>query len=500
MRSSTQSGFDAWAYLRFSIIGGLLANPPEKGGLQHELEQLARKRYRHPTKKDQWITFGFSTIERWYYKAMNNNDPVVALRRQIRTDVGLNRAMSSALIAELKKQYKDYPGWSYQLHADNLKALMQEDSSFENPPPSYSTVYRQMQKNGWLKRKSTSGCKTPGRLKAEERLEQREVRSFESPYVHGLWHLDFHSGKRIVDAHGEWYTPKALCILDDHSRLCCHIQWYLDETADTLIHGLTQALHKREIPRGLMTDNGSAMLAEEFRNGLFKLGIVHDKTLPYSPYQNGKQEAFWGQLEGRLIAMLSKVEPLTLDFLNRATQAWAEQEYNRSIHEETGQTPLDRMLSGHDVGRPTLDGETLRFYFTAKVKRIQRRSDGTLQVKGVRFEVPSRFRHLKHLHVAYQPSNLAMAYLIDEKTGDNIGQISPQDKTKNAQGARRTLEPLSTIAEVDDSSVSETETIPPLLRKLLSDYAATGLPPAYIPKGETSPDNGCTKYNDEHLF
>jgi transposase InsO family protein len=499
MNSSIQRGFDAWAYLRFSIIGGLLANPPQKGDLKLELEQLAQKRYRHPIKKEQWITFGFSTIERWYYKAVNHHDPVNALGRKIRADVGLNRTMSSALIVELKKQYKIYPGWSYQLHADNLNALVQEKPSL-GKPPSYSTVYRQMQKNGWIKYKSGSSRKTQGKLKAEKRLEQREVRSFESPYVHGLWHLDFHSGKRIVDIQGEWYTPKALCILDDHSRLCCHIQWYLDETADTLIHGFTQALHKRGIPRSLMTDNGSAMVAEEFQNGLFKLSIAHDKTLPYSPYQNGKQEAFWGQLEGRLIAMLSKVEPLTLDFLNQATQAWVEQEYNRSIHEETGRTPLDRMLSGPDVGRPPLDGETLRFYFTAKVKRTQRRSDGTLQVKGVRFEIPSRFRHLKHLHVAYQPSNLTMAYLIDGRTGDDIGKIFPQDKLKNAQGARKALEPLSTAAEAEDSSVSDTDIIPPLLRKILSDYAATGLPPAYIPRGETSSTDGTTKYNDEHLF
>lgn len=499
MSLSTQCGGDPWAYLRFSIIGGLLSAPLEKGDLRRELKRLSKKRYRHPIKTDQWITFGFSTIERWYYNAVHSHDPVKALARKIRNDIGQNRAMSSALIVELKKQYKKYPQWSYQLHADNLEALIQGNSSL-GEIPSYSTVYRQMQKNGWFKRKNGSRRKTSGELKAEQRLEQREVRSFESPYVHGLWHLDFHSGKRIVDVHGEYHTPKVLCILDDHSRLCCHIQWYLDETADTLIHGFIQAVQKRGIPRSLMSDNGSAMVAEEFQNGLFKLSISHDKTLPYSPYQNGKQEAFWGQLEGRLVAMLSKVEPLTLEFLNQATQAWVEQEYNRSIHDETGQTPLDRMLSGRDVSRPSVDGEILRFYFTAKVKRTQRRSDGTLQIKGVRFEVPSRFRHLKHLHVAYQPSNLSMAYLIDGKTGDNIGKIFPQDKTKNAGGQRRTLEPVSTITESDDSNISETETIPPLLRKLLSDYAATGLPPAYVPKGETPSINEGTKYNDEHLF
>jgi putative transposase len=496
MKSPPQKSVISWAHLRFSIVGGLLANPPEKGELHRELERLAQKQYRHPI-KDQWITFGVSTIERWYYLAVNNDDPIKALGRKIRTDTGINRTMSSPLIKELKNQYQSYPRWSYQLHADNLKALVLEQPWLGNIP-SYSTVLRRMQEYGWIKQKLSIGRKTPGEIKAKERLDKREVRGFESSYVHALWHLDFHFGKRIVDVHGSWHTPKALCILDDRSRLCCHMQWYLDEKADTLIHGFTQALFKRGLPRSLMTDNGSAMLAGEFQNGLLALGIKHDKTLPYSPYQNGKQESFWGQLEGRLLAMLSNVEPLNLDFLNKATQAWVEQEYNRSVHEEIHQSPLNRMLEGPDVSRPSVDNEMLHFYFTVKEKRTQRTSDGTLQIKGVRFEVPSRFRHLKRLYVAYKPSDLSMAYLIDGKTEDNIGRIYPQDKTKNAGGARRALEPISKIADTTDLNVSETEPIPPLLRKLLSDYAATGLPPAYIPKVHVADDIG--EFDDEHLF
>jgi putative transposase len=57
---------------------------------------------------------------------------------------------------------------------------------------------------------------------------------------------------------------------------------------------------KRGLPRALMTDNGAAMLAEEETvSGLATLGIVHQTTLPYSPYQNAKQESFWGRVEGR---------------------------------------------------------------------------------------------------------------------------------------------------------------------------------------------------------
>jgi len=46
------------------------------------------------------------------------------------------------------------------------------------------------------------------------------------------------------------------------------------------------------------------MLAEETTSGLFKLGVLHQTTLPYSPYQNAKQESFWGRVEGRLMPML----------------------------------------------------------------------------------------------------------------------------------------------------------------------------------------------------
>ena len=229
-----------------------------------------------------------------------------------------------------------------------------------------------------------------------------------------------------------------------------------------------------------MTDNGSAMVARETENGLLRLGVHHDKTLPYSPYQNGKQESFWGQLEGRLLAMLTRVEPLTLEFLNHATLAWVEREYNRSIHEEIATTPLDRMLQGPDVSRKCPDSESLRVAFTAKENRIQRKSDGSIQLEGVRFEIPSRFRHFTHLTVCFQRWNKTVAWLVDKRTGNVLSRIYPQDKSKNAQGLRRTVQTGETITPSSASG----EPIPPHLRKILAEYAATGLPPAYIPKEE----------------
>jgi hypothetical protein len=38
-----------WARLRFSIIGPLLAAPPERGELHSQVEAMAARSYRHPT-------------------------------------------------------------------------------------------------------------------------------------------------------------------------------------------------------------------------------------------------------------------------------------------------------------------------------------------------------------------------------------------------------------------------------------------------------------------
>ena len=106
-------------------------------------------------------------------------------------------------------------------------------------------------------------------------------------------------------------------------------QWYLDaENAQDVAHGLLQALLRRGLPRAVLSDNGSAMCAAEITEAFARLGIVHDTTLSFSPYQNGKIETLWSAVEGQLLAMLESVADLTLEFLNEATQAWAEFGYH----------------------------------------------------------------------------------------------------------------------------------------------------------------------------
>ena len=280
---------DRRARLRFSIIGALLAAPPEKGDALALLRALAAKPWRDPvTGLD--VRFGVSTLERWFYTARRAPDPVSALSDRLRSHAACFPSLSGLAQAALVTQYREHSGWTIQLHYDNLKVALAGPSGLQATGsqatlPSYATVRRFCKARGMVRQRAPRRA-TDGAVAARDRLEHLEVRSFEMDHVGALWHLDFHHGsRRVLTTAGQWVKPFLMCVMDDRSRLVCHLQWYLDESAQSLVHALSQALMKRGLPRSLMTDNGAAMLATETTTGLACLGIVHQTTLPYSPYQ-----------------------------------------------------------------------------------------------------------------------------------------------------------------------------------------------------------------------
>ena len=482
--TKTADGFstcqDKWARFRFSVVGPLLSSPPGSGELQAALAELTKKQWRHPITGVP-INFGLSTIERWLYQARQVPNPINALRTKRRLDAGKARKLSIELKQAIRQQYHEHPSWSYQLHFDNLCSLVKKSPQW-GPMPRYHTIRRFMKSQGCFKQPRLRKRDTVGAQIAAKRLETREVRSFEVDHVNALWHLDFHHGScQILGKDGKWHKPLLLGILDDRSRLICHAQWYLDETVETLVHGFMQALQKRSLPRALMSDNGAAMIAAEFTQGLERLSILHQPTLPYSPYQNAKQEVFWAQVEGRLLPMMEGVTELTLAQLNEATIAWVEFEYHRKLHSEIGCTPLERYLKDPDVGRPCPDTTLLRYAFCVQVKRTQRKSDGTFSLEGKRFEVPNAYRHLEILTIRYARWDLSCVSLVDPYSNAVLSMLYPQDKSENARGLRRAFS-----TSIDDPVMLETQStgFAPLLKDLMAEYSATGLPPAYSPKGE----------------
>src|SRR5260370_2888916 len=195
-----------WARFRFSVVGSLLSSPPAPGALKTAIRSLAAKTWSHPVTGCP-VQFSAVSIERWYYKARRErDDPVGVLRRAVRKDSG-KISLAAAIAERLIHQYREHQDWSYQLHYDNLAALVHADPSLASLP-SYSTVRRYMHAHGLARKPRRQPRDRPGEARAEMRRETREIRSYEAEYVGSLWHLDFHhSSLKILTPGGVWLRP-----------------------------------------------------------------------------------------------------------------------------------------------------------------------------------------------------------------------------------------------------------------------------------------------------
>ena len=249
---------------RYVILEPLLTRPPAPGELAARLREMSSKSY-----IQQWdhrsINVSVRTLERWYAECKKAALPTQALQPKLRSDRKQTRVVLETHKKWLAEFNRKYPSWSVQLLYDNMDA-----ANLATFIPSYSTILRYFKAQNFFTKS----------LRSKHR-NVKEIRSYEVEYVGQLWHMDFHMGSRMVlTESGEFKQPICMAIIDDKSRLVCHAQWFLNETAEVLVHGLCQAIAKRGMPATFYTDNGSAMKAYELVTGLEVLAIKKETTLP----------------------------------------------------------------------------------------------------------------------------------------------------------------------------------------------------------------------------
>jgi putative transposase len=132
------------------------------------------------------------------------------------------------------------------------------------------------------------------------------------------------------------------------------------------------------------------------------------------------------------------------------------------------------------VTRPCPDAAVLRLAFTRSERRTLRKSDGTVAIEGRRFEIPNQYRHLSVLEIRFASWDLTEVHLADPDTGNRLCRLFPQDKTRNADAQRRSLQPIAG----EPVLAPPARGMAPLLEQLMRRQADTGLPPAYLPKDD----------------
>jgi transposase InsO family protein len=171
---------------------------------------------------------------------------------------------------------------------------------------------------------------------------------FEASRCNEMWVGDALHGPRVGGR-----KTYLFAFLDDRSRMLTGYRFGYAEDTVRLGMALRPALAARGVPESIYVDNGSAYSDAWLLRACAKLGIRLTHSTPRRPQGRGKIERFFRTVRDQFLVELDDTTIDDLDTagidhagalleLNRLFTAWAETEYHRRVHSETGQTPLDR--------------------------------------------------------------------------------------------------------------------------------------------------------------
>jgi putative transposase len=348
------------AAFRFGVICELVNGIHLEAGEQERLirEKCARK-WQIPFSEKTRISR--STLLRWVSFYRRSNGRLESLYPGDRCDQGISRAMdedTGLALVELRKQ----------LPRATVKCLIRTMEQRRLAPGGQlkpSTVYRFLHRHELM---------TPA-------AAPQDRRKFEAEGPNDLWQSDVMHGPR-VEVGGKQKKTYLIAILDDHSRLIAHGEFYLSERLDSYLNAFQQALSKRGLPRKLYVDNGAAFRSRHLEHVAASLGIALIHSRPYKPQGRGKIERFFRTVRGDfLFGFTGK----TLNDLNESFDLWLNQVYHQRIHSATGQSPFKRFTGKLECLRAAPTDLTDHFRQSAR-RRVAK--DRTVILNGRLYEAP----------------------------------------------------------------------------------------------------------------
>ncbi|MGH9246926.1 MAG: DDE-type integrase/transposase/recombinase [Acidimicrobiales bacterium] len=146
-----------------------------------------------------------------------------------------------------------------------------------------------------------------------------------------------------------------LCaFVDDWSRAVPGWRWGHAEDTVRLEAALRRGVESRGVPDRCFVDNGSAFISAPFHRTLAVLGIAIAHSRPGQPASRGKVERFFRTVRTQFLVELDARGGVgSLAELNELFGGWLEGVYHRARHSETGETPLERVVRGRALRRPT---------------------------------------------------------------------------------------------------------------------------------------------------
>jgi transposase InsO family protein len=399
------------AVFRFGVISdfviGSQMSRAEKRRLMHD--KCARK-WQIPFSEKTRLSRG--TISRWCRLYKDSNGDLKSLQPKDRCDQGKSRAMDKETCLSLIELKLETPALTVPQLIEQINQVS-PDIVLNN-----STVYRFLHHQDLI------------HLQVKKPVDRRK---FEAELPNDLWQSDVMHGPK-VDVNGKMRKSYLIAILDDHSRLIAHGQFYLSEALVSYLDAFESALAKRGLPRKLYVDNGAAFRSRhlEYVCASLAIALIHSK--PYTPQGRGKIERFFRTVRGQF---LPGFKGQTLNELNEAFDGWISNIYHQRKHSSTKQSPIERFAANLQCLRAAPDN--LYDYFR-KVARRKVNKDRTITLNGRLFEGPvaligKRVELLYHdsdpqqVEVKYQNKSFGMLVPVNL----NVNCRVKRDKNNNPQ-------------------------------------------------------------------
>ena len=308
------------AIFRFGVIFPLVEKNLHEywGEKERIIRELVGKEWEIPFSTRTYISK--ATVLSWVRRYEDGGRKIEALFPENRGDKGRMRSITDEQIDLLMRLRTENPKLSTPRLVEKARAECVFPSGSE---VSMASIYRLMK----------SGAK---RQKA-----QQDMRKFEVQMANDLWQSDCMHGPHI-EVDGKKHKTYLFAVIDDHSRLVTHGQFYLAENLENYLDCLWTAMRKRGVPRKLYVDNGASFRSHRLQLGCAALEVGLTYARPYRPQGKGKIERFFRTVRMQFLPELA--QHLTLEKLNDLFAAYLEDRYHQTIHGTTGQKPIDRYL------------------------------------------------------------------------------------------------------------------------------------------------------------
>lgn len=388
----------AWetALAKFAVIAPLVCRQlgaAERRAIRQEI--LAAT---HQFPGGQLRQVALRTLRQWCQLYQQQN--LAGLVRQPRNDQGVPRTIPAEVLDRAKALRAELPSRSARTISDLLAVPGSE-------PVSPSTLAYHLR---------------TAEPQAGTAANEKTFRRFEHPRPNACWQSDLSDGLWLPDPVDPARQRKCFlhAFIDDHSRLVPSAAFYWRESLPALEDCFRQAVTRFGLPSILYWDNGAVYRAQQLRKMAARLRIQIVFSTPYAPEGRGKIERFFGVVKAIFYPEARAAGLTALAELNRFFTAWLDAHYQRKVHSETGQTPLDRWEAGREHIRFATPEELASVFLWEEERSV--RKTGTIALGGNQYPVEARLVGQK-VTVRFDPFDLSQVQVVVR--GQVVGTASP---------------------------------------------------------------------------